>query len=216
MNKNQKEILFVLQTMYPVVHCALHYKTDYELAVAVILSAQCTDVRVNKVTPHLFKKLSSWKTLAELPISELEKDIFSTGFYKNKAKHIHQLAEQVLSRFGGSLPATLKELVTLPGIGRKTGNVLLGELFGISEGVVVDTHVLRISYRLGFASASKNAVVKEKELMKLLPQKEWYGFSHRLILLGRSFCVARKPNCVECPLNAVCPKKGVKIIINDQ
>lgn len=209
MNKNQKNILDELEKLYPKVKCALDYTNPLELSVAVILSAQCTDKRVNLVTPNLFKRCRSVEDYADILLADLEKLIFSTGFYKNKAKSIQGLAEKVLNVFKGKLPQEMKDLISLPGVGRKTANVIQQEAFGITEGIVVDTHVLRISHRLGFASKSQNAEIKERELMKVLPKKYWYYFSHYMILLGRSFCVARKPHCVNCPLKDICPRRGV-------
>ncbi|MBT4936555.1 endonuclease III [Candidatus Peregrinibacteria bacterium] len=209
MNKKQKEILDKLAKLYPKPKCALHYSTPLELSVAVILSAQCTDKRVNIVTPKLFNHCKCVQDYADIPLKDLEKLIFSTGFYKNKAKSIQGLAKKVLDTFNGEIPQDMKSLTSLPGVGRKTANVIQQEAFGITEGVVVDTHVLRISFRLGFASKSQNAEIKERELMKVLPKKYWFYFSHYMILLGRSFCVARKPDCVNCPLKDICPRRGV-------
>jgi endonuclease III len=209
MNQNHKEILAILQSLYPEPKCALDYNNVLDLSVAVILSAQCTDKRVNQVTPELFSHCKSIKDYASISRSDLEHLIFSTGFYKNKAKNIQLLAQKVLKDFQGEIPKDMKSLISLAGIGRKTANVIQQEAFGIIEGIVVDTHVLRVSYRLGFSSASKNAIIKERELMKKIPKKYWYLFSHYMILLGRSFCNARKPQCKNCPLLQLCPQNGV-------
>ena len=210
MTKNQLTILSTLEKMYPEVECALDYGDHFQLAVAVILSAQCTDKRVNMVTPHLFARCPTIDDYIDIPRNELEQLIFSTGFYQNKAKSIQLLAYRIKHEYGGELPKTIEELIKLPGIGRKTANVVLGEAYGIVEGVVVDTHVSRNSYRLGFASDTENAVKKERELMKVLPKKSWYSFSHRLILLGRGVCEARKPKCSQCEMLTICPRNGVK------
>ena len=210
MNTQQISIIELLNKQYPHVSCALQYSNPLELTIAVILSAQCTDARVNRVTRELFKKCSTINDYINIPLIELEKLIFSTGFYKNKAKNIKKMVEQVAKDYKGEIPDTMEKLLPLAGIGRKTANVILGDVFGKSEGIVVDTHVLRNSYRLGFGKKTQNAVVKEKELMSILPRPEWYGFPHRLMLLGRSYCTARKPNCKDCFLRGLCPRKGVK------
>lgn len=209
MNKNQKEILALLKDLYPDPKCALDYTNVVDLSIAVILSAQCTDKRVNKVTPQLFSRCKSIQDYANISRSNLEDLIFSTGFYKNKAKNIQLLAKKVIKDFQGEIPQEMKSLISLAGIGRKTANVIQQEAFHIIEGIVVDTHVLRVSHRLGFSSASKNAIMKERELMKKVPKKYWYLFSHYMILLGRNFCNARKPNCKNCPFLKLCPQNGV-------
>jgi len=189
--------------------CALVHKNPFELLVATILSAQCTDQRVNMVTPELFKKWPTPQAMAMAEASELEKTIQSTGFFRNKAKSILGCSQKLVELHGGKVPQTLEELVKLPGIGRKTANVVLGTAFGIPAGVVVDTHVTRLCHRLGLTKHS-NPVKIEQDLIKLLPQEEWINFSHRLIHHGRRICNARKPRCGECMLLAICPRSGVE------
>ncbi len=202
-------ILHLLKINYADAKIALDFSSEFQLLVAVILSAQCTDVRVNLVTPALFQRYPTVQDFAKADVSELEKLIFSTGFYRNKAKNILGAARTVVDEFGGKLPRTMVELLTLPGVARKTANVVLTAAFGQSEGIVVDTHVMRISARLGLVSRkladSKNAVKIERELMAILPKKEWSKFSHWLIFHGRQICKARKPACPECPLKDLCP-----------
>jgi len=207
---NFSKIIKKLDTLYPEAHCALHYSNPLELLIATILSAQCTDVRVNQVTPKLFKKYRSAKDFAEVPLKELEQEIRSTGFFRSKARSIQESARKILEKFHGEVPQTLEELIQLPGVGRKTANVVLGVIFEKAEGVVVDTHVKRLSYRLGFTK-QKDPHKIEKDLMKLVPQNRWIDFSHLLILHGRAICKARKPLCEKCLLNKNCPKMGVNI-----
>ncbi len=202
------KIIQTLDKLYPKPETALHYKNALEMLVATILSAQCTDVRVNLVTPPLFKKYRSAKDFAEVNIRELEQDIKSTGFYRNKARNIQGAACGILEKFHGKVPDTLEELIQLPGVGRKTANVVLGVIFGKAEGVVVDTHVTRLSYRLGFTK-NKDPKKIEQDLIKIVPKEKWIDFSHLLILHGRAICKARKPLCEKCALNPLCPKKGV-------
>lgn len=213
MKKNVTEILRILKEEYPDAKIALNYDGNWQLLVAVILSAQCTDERVNKVTPPLFERFPKVKDFAECEIEELEKLIYSTGFYKNKAKNIKAAAERIMAEHGGEVPDTMDELLALPGVARKTANVVLWSGFGKAEGIVVDTHVIRVSGLLHLisraAAKSKNAVKIEKELMKLLPKKEWGGFSHLLILHGRKICIARRPRCEACALNHLCPSSKV-------
>ncbi|MGI8979248.1 MAG: endonuclease III [Pirellulaceae bacterium] len=189
--------------------CALVHKNPFELLIATILSAQCTDVRVNMVTPALFKKWPTPEDMARAEVKELEKAIQSTGFFRNKAKNILGCCQKLVEQHGGEVPRTLDELFQLPGIGRKTANVVLGTAFGIPSGVVVDTHVTRLCYRLGLTKHT-NAVKIEQDLIKLLPEEEWINFSHRLIHHGRRICNARKPRCGECMLLAICPRVGVE------
>lgn len=189
--------------------CALVHKNPFELLVATILSAQCTDQRVNMVTPDLFKKWSTPQAMAKAEVGQLEKTIQSTGFFRNKAKSILGCSQQLVQLHGGKVPQTLEELVKLPGIGRKTANVILGTAFGIPSGVVVDTHVTRLCNRLGLTKQA-NAVKIEQDLIKLLPQEEWINFSHRLIHHGRRICNARKPLCGKCMLLEICPRIGVE------
>src|SRR5215472_12596731 len=197
------EILKRLQEMYPTATCALHHTNAWELLVATILSAQCTDVRVNMVTPVIFKKYPTPKHFAALKPEELEPDIRTTGFFRNKAKSIVGAAKKIVEQFGGKVPETMAELLTVPGAARKTANVVLGTWYRKAEGVVVDTHVHRISRRL---ELTKNDDPKsiEQDLMKVLPRDQWIDFSHRVIWHGRALCIARKPKCAECKLENIC------------
>ncbi|MBU1701571.1 MAG: endonuclease III [Candidatus Eisenbacteria bacterium] len=193
----------VLAKAYPDTRCFLNFTNPWELLVATILSAQCTDARVNMVTPNLFKELPSVEKAAKVNPARLEKLIHSTGFYKNKSKSIKGAAQQLIERFDGKMPETLEELVTLPGVGRKTANVILGNAFGI-PGITVDTHVRRVSQRLDFTKETDPDRI-EQDLMLRIPQKEWTDFSHRTILHGRTVCDSRKPKCEDCPLLRDCP-----------
>ena len=198
-----------LAKYYPEAACSLHFQSPLELLVATILSAQCTDVRVNVVTKDLFRKYPTAADYARVALPELERDIQSTGFFHNKAKSIQGCCGILLERYGGRVPNDIDQLVELPGIGRKTANVVLGTAYGIATGVVVDTHVARISRRLGLTS-QKDPVKIEKDLMGLFDEKEWIALSHRLIQHGRRYCTARKPKCDECPLESLCPRIGVE------
>ncbi|MEE8405137.1 MAG: endonuclease III, partial [candidate division Zixibacteria bacterium] len=193
-----------LKAAYPDAECSLNFRNIHQLMVATILSAQCTDERVNIVTKDLFKKYRSVKDFAEVDVKQLEKDIHSTGFYKNKAKSIKKSAQQLLEDHNGNIPKTLDELVKLTGVGRKTGSVVLGAGYGLTEGIVVDTHVIRISNLLKLAN-HKDAVKIEKELMKILSKKDWIIFTHLLIDHGRAVCIARRPDCASCTLKNLCP-----------
>lgn len=188
---------------------ALNYESDFQLLVAVILSAQCTDERVNMVTPALFARFPDAEAMADAKLEELEQLIYSTGFYKNKAKNIKAAAQRIMVEYGGDLPDTMESLLTLPGVARKTANVVLREAFGKVEGIVVDTHVTRLSTRLGLisrkAAETKNAVRIERELMKIVPREDWGVFAHLLIHHGRKICPARKPKCGECTVKQWCP-----------
>lgn len=194
----------LLAAEYPDATCALTHGNPLELLVATILSAQCTDARVNQVTPALFARCPDARSYAEIPLSELEELIRSTGFYRNKARAIQALGRVLLERHGGEIPATMEELVQLPGVGRKTANVVLGTAFGRNEGIVVDTHVARLSRRLGLTRAAQPERI-ERDLMELLPQEVWTVWSHELILHGRKVCQARKPHCGRCVLAELCP-----------
>lgn len=196
-------IVEILKEKYPDAKCALDFTTPWELLVATILSAQCTDKRVNMITPALFKKYNDIEAFAKADIKELETDIHSAGFYHNKAKNIIGCAQGLLNLYNGSIPETVEELVKLPGVGRKTANCLLGNWFGFAEGIVVDTHVSRLSQKLGLVSSSDPEKI-EQELMKLVDKKYWIEFSHWLILQGREVCIARKPKCEICELKAYC------------
>jgi endonuclease-3 len=193
---------------YADAQCALEFSSPLELLIATILSAQCTDERVNMVTPVLFKTYPSAKDLAEAPPEAIERIIQRTGFFRNKARSIKECCRQLVEEHGGQVPQDLESLVRLPGVGRKTANVVLGTAFGIPSGVVVDTHVGRLSIRLGLTE-NTDAVKVERDLMEQLPQKEWIAFSHRMIHHGRRICTARNPKCDICPLNDICPKIGV-------
>jgi endonuclease-3 len=197
------QILAVLDQMYPDVTCALHHSSPFELLVATILSAQCTDERVNMVTPALFAKYPTIQDFASATPEALGKDIYSTGFYNNKAKNIIGAAQRILSVFGGEIPTNIEDLLTIPGAARKTANVVLGTAFNIASGVVVDTHVSRISQRLDLTKRT-DPVNIEKDLMQQLPRSRWISFSHQLIHHGRNHCVARKPKCHTCPMNPLC------------
>lgn len=203
------KIVRQLAKTYAVAECALSHNSPYELLAATILSAQCTDERVNQVTPSLFKRYPTLAALAAAKPSELEAIIRSTGFFRAKAANLIGMAKGVVNRFGGEIPKSLADLVSLPGVGRKTANVLLGTAFGIASGVVVDTHVKRITQLLGLTE-STNPERIERDLMELLPQSEWVNFAHRLIHHGRKICIARRPNCPECPLLALCPRIGLE------
>ncbi|MCU1223017.1 MAG: Endonuclease [Edaphobacter sp.] len=196
-------ILEILRKTYPGVVCALHHRSAWELTVATILSAQCTDVRVNLVTPALFKAFPTPKAMAAASLPELEELIRTTGFFRNKAKSIQGAARVVVEEFGGKVPQTMEEILRLPGVARKTGNVVLGSWFKIGVGVVVDTHVMRISRRLELTRETSPEKV-ERDLMKILPQDRWIDFSHEVIHHGRQVCVARKPRCVDCTLEKLC------------
>ena len=197
------EILKRLNERYGNVTCALHHSNAWELLVATILSAQCTDVRVNMVTPGLFKKYPTPQHFATLKPEELEDDIRSTGFFRNKSKSIVGAAKAIVERFGGQVPKTMDDLLTIPGAARKTANVVLGSWFGIAEGVVVDTHVHRISRRLELTKNDDPRTI-EQDLMKEIPRGRWILFSHQVIHHGRAICIARNPKCAECPLENIC------------
>lgn len=202
------EVVVRLAKEYPDAHCALNHNNAFELLIATILSAQCTDERVNIVTADLFRKYRSPSDFAASVQEEMELDIRSTGFFRNKAKSIRGASQRILDEYGGEVPKTMEELLTLPGVARKTANVVLGNAFGIASGVVVDTHVKRLSYRLGLTT-QKTPEKVEKDLQKLIPEKHWVMFSHWLIFHGRQVCKARKPACENCMMNDICPRKGV-------
>jgi len=194
----------LLEEEYPDAHCALDHRNPFELTVATILSAQCTDERVNMVTPELFRRFPAPEDLAGARQEEVEEIVHSTGFFRNKARNLIGMAEAVMERHEGRVPRTLEELVKLPGIGRKTANVVLGNAFDIDEGVVVDTHVKRISKRLGFTRETSPVKV-ERDLMQLFPRERWTMLAHLMIFHGRAICDARKPLCGECPVAHLCP-----------
>ena len=197
-------ILKRLKSQFPDAHCELIHENPFQLTIATILSAQCTDARVNMVTPVLFKKFPTPKKLALAEISEIENIIKSTGFFRNKAKNIKACAEEIVSIHHGEVPQTMEELSALSGVGRKTANVVLGNAFNINEGIVVDTHVKRISSLLKLTKSSQPEKI-EKDLIKLFPQEDWTLISHLFIFLGRKTCIARRPKCSECSLNDLCP-----------
>jgi endonuclease III len=196
-------LLELLAKAYPGAECALHHRNGWELLVATILSAQCTDARVNMVTPALFKKFPTPTDFAHAPLVEIEEQIRSTGFYHNKAKSLNGAARKLTEQYSGKVPQTMDELLTLPGVARKTANVVLGVAFGKAVGVVVDTHVLRLSRRLELTKATEPIPV-ENDLMKIIPQDHWIAFSHEMIHHGRQVCIARKPRCVDCTLEPLC------------
>jgi endonuclease-3 len=204
-SKQAQAILALLKETYPGATCTLNYETPVQLLVATILSAQCTDARVNKVTPELFRCFPDAIALAKADLPVLEELVKSTGFYRNKAKNIQGACQKIISDFGGEVPKTMEELLTLPGVARKTANVVLAHAFRINAGVTVDTHVKRLSRRLGLTTHNDPLKI-ERDLMALLPQPEWENFSIHLIYHGRAVCQARKPDCDRCILLAQCPK----------
>ncbi|NNE66944.1 MAG: endonuclease III [Pyrinomonadaceae bacterium] len=203
------ELVKRLKKLYPDAHCALNHTTAFELLIATILSAQCTDERVNIVTAELFRKYRGPKAFADSSQEEMEEDVRSTGFFRNKAKNIRAASQKILDDFKGEVPDNMDDLLSLPGVARKTANVVLGNAFGIASGVVVDTHVKRLSYRLGLTT-QKTPEKVEKDLQRLIPENEWVMFSHWLIFHGRQVCNARKPLCDECKLADICPRTGLK------
>ena len=206
-HERARKIAALLKKTHPDAKCALHHKNPLQLLVATILSAQCTDIRVNKVTPTLFKKYRTAEDYAKADLKKLEQEVRTTGFYRQKAKSIQRTAGELVNRFKGKVPRTLEELVTLPGVWRKTANVILGNCYGV-PGIVVDTHVRRLSYRMGLTKQTDPDKI-EVDLMKLLPRKNWASFSHTMIFHGRRICKAIKPACPACPVNPLCPKRGV-------
>jgi len=201
------EIISLLKESYPEPDCALEYERDYELLFATRLAAQCTDARVNTVTPILFERYPSLKAIAEADISEVEQIVHPCGFYRTKAKDIVEAAVMLLAKFGGKVPDTMEDLLTLPGVGRKTANLILGDIYN-KPAVVVDTHCIRLSNRMGFVE-TKDPVKIESALKKVLPPEESSDFCHRLVLHGRAVCSARSPACERCPLLGVCRRVGV-------
>ncbi|PYL01309.1 MAG: endonuclease III [Verrucomicrobia bacterium] len=200
-------MIAALHKAYPDAHCELNYSNPLELLIATILSAQCTDKRVNLVTAGLFKKYQSAADYANAGPDELEQDIKTTGFFRNKTKSIQACCRKLVEQYGGKVPQTMEELVQLGGVGRKTANVVLGNAFGINQGVVVDTHVARLSHRLGLTK-QKDPEKIEQELMKLVPREQWTLFSHWLIWHGRRRCYARNPDCPNCEIKKLCPSAG--------
>lgn len=205
-----QKIFVALDKLFPKAECALVHKNAFQLLVATILSAQCTDVRVNQVTSELFRKYPTPQDFANLPPEELEQAIRTTGFFRNKAKSIIGASQKIMQDFDGKVPRTMEELLTLPGVARKTANVVLGTAFGIATGLVVDTHVFRIAHRLKLTKQNTPEKV-EQDLMKIVPQGRWISFSHQVIWFGRKVCIARRPLCAQCPLEPICdaPDKTV-------
>ncbi len=203
-------IMEELRRMYPGAKCSLNFSNPLELLVATQLSAQCTDERVNIVTAALFKKYRTVEDYATVSQEEFEQDIKSTGFYRNKAKNIRAAAQRIITDFGGEMPRTMQEILTLPGVARKTANVVLGNAFGIVEGVVVDTHVGRLARRFGWTT-SEDPVKVEQDLMRILPREDWLDASHLMIYHGRALCTARKPLCAQCALAPLCPSAFIAV-----
>lgn len=199
-------ILKRLAEHYPKAVCALHHRNAWELLVATVLSAQCTDVRVNMVTPELFRRFPTPQTMAKASAPVVEEMIRSTGFFRNKTKNLLAAAQRIVAEYGGKVPQTMEELLTIPGVARKTANVVLGSWYGIGAGVVVDTHVMRITQRLELTKSTTPEKI-EQDMMRLIPQKDWIDFSHRVIYFGREICIARKPRCVDCFLEDLCNSK---------
>jgi endonuclease-3 len=204
--ERMQKIFSALDQLFPHAQCALQYKNPFQLLVATILSAQCTDERVNQVTPELFQKYPTPQDFAALSQPVLEEEIRSTGFFRNKAKNIIGMAQKLVADFGGQVPRTMEEMLTLPGVARKTANVVLGTAYGIPTGIVVDTHVFRIAHRLKL-SKQKTPEKVEQDLLKLVPQERWISFGHQMIWFGRKICQARKPLCAECPLESFCDSR---------
>jgi endonuclease-3 len=207
--KHAQQIIRILRQTYPDAHCALHHTNPLELLIATILSAQCTDERVNIVTADLFRKYRQAEDYAQVERAELERDIHSTGFYRNKARNIQGACQIIAERYKGRVPETMEELLVLPGVARKTANVVLGNAFGIASGIVVDTHVTRLSGRLGLTRHEQPEKI-EQDLIALTPKKDWIDFSHLLIAHGRALCKARNPQCQACPLETLCPASALK------
>jgi endonuclease III len=204
-----KTLLARLHEAHPGARYELNWTTPFELLVATILAAQCTDERVNRVTATLFQKYRGPQALADADTAELEEDLKPTGFYKQKTKSVQAMSRALLEKFGGEVPKTIEELITLPGVARKTANVVLNTAFNLPSGVIVDTHVARVSQRMGLTKKDKPEEI-EKDLMKLFPQAEWTFFGPATVLHGRYTCTARKPKCDACPMNDLCPKIGVE------
>ena len=206
--KRARAVIRKLKQLFPVAECALHHESAYQLLVATILSAQCTDERVNQSTPELFRRYPDAAALAAARIEDVEQIVKPLGFFRNKAKNIKGMAMKLVDEFDGEIPLDIDQMVTLPGVGRKTASVVLGTWYGIPSGVVVDTHVRRISNLLGL-TGSQNPDIIERELMEILPKKEWIECSHRIIYHGRATCIARRPQCADCGLLKHCPRVGL-------
>ena len=204
-----KSVIATLKKLFPEAECALNHESAFQLLVATILSAQCTDERVNQATPELFRTYPDAAALAQASQEDVERIVKPLGFFRNKAANIRGMAQALVERFQGEIPQDIEELITLPGVGRKTASVVLGTWFGIPSGIVVDTHVKRLTNLLGLTS-SENPEIIERELMEFIPKSEWIEFSHRLIHHGRRTCIARRPQCTECGLLPYCPRTGLK------
>ncbi len=207
--KHARKVIRLLKKKYPTADCALHHENAFQLLAATILSAQCTDERVNKSTPELFSKYPDAFALAKATQQSVEKIVKPLGFFRAKATNLRGMAQGLVEDHDGEVPQDLDELVKLPGVGRKTASVVLGTFFGIPSGVVVDTHVKRISNLLGLTTKANPEII-ERDLMATLPKKEWIMYSHRIIYLGREICIARRPQCRECPLLSICPRVGLE------
>jgi endonuclease III len=208
LQENVKEVIKRLKKEYPEPRTALNFINPFELLVSTILSAQTTDVHVNKVTENLFKKYKSVKDYTNVSIETLQKDVSSINFYKTKAKNIHECAKMIVEKFNSKVPKTMDELISLPGVARKTANIILSNAYGINEGIAVDTHVKRLSYRLGLTK-NEDPVKIENDLMAITPKGEWRNLSHLLIFHGRKICQAKKPNHKECVLYDICPSRNI-------
>lgn len=206
--ERRRNVLRELHKLYPEAECALLFHNAYELLIATILSAQSTDKTVNQVTPALFAKYPSPQELAHADLTEIEKLVHATGFFRNKARNLLKCAQVLVTQHRGLVPQTMTELIALPGVGRKTANVVLGNAFGKNEGVVVDTHVARLAQRLGFTQHEQPEKI-ERDMTAWVPREEWTSFSHRLILHGRQVCIARKPKCESCALARLCPSNNI-------
>lgn len=206
-----KKIISKLQKMYPGAECSLTHESPFELLIATVLSAQCTDARVNIVTPALFKKYPTPEAMAKADKSDIERLISSTGFFRQKTKSLLGTSQKIVAEHGGEVPQTVEELTALPGVGRKTANVVLGNAFGKPAGIVVDTHVKRLSFRLGLTKQTDPEKI-EKELNQIVPKQHWVNFPHWLIQHGRAVCMARNPQCESCELLSICPRKGLSKI----
>ncbi len=206
-----KQIFTLLDQSFPEARCVLEHRNAFQLLVATILSAQCTDQRVNLVTPELFRKYPTAQTFAALEAEALEQDIYCTGFFRAKARNIVAMSKEIVQKFNGTVPRTMEELLTLPGVARKTANVVLGTAYGIASGIVVDTHVFRVATRRLKLSCGRTPEEVERDLLRIVPRTRWIRFSYQLTLFGRQFCLARKPRCAECFLEAICdsPEKTV-------
>lgn len=214
LEKRMSEIIRRLRVLYPAARVELEYSNAFELLIASILAAQNTDANVNSLTPYLFRKYRSPKDFVETDLAEIERDIYSTGFYRQKARTIQEVSRALLENFDGSVPGTMEELLSLPGVGRKTANVVLGEAMGIASGIVVDTHNIRLAGRLGL-SPQKSAVLIEQDLMKIIPRKDWIKAGQLITWHGRRVCKARKPNCSACSLSDLCPSSAASSAATD-